>query len=184
MIVLLNLKISSLFLLLFVIGCASPADMNSMVVSKSPSERINLPPEIKGAFTINRVGGGEETNPLWTSEVDNTSFRGAFERSLDATGLLGGINTAKYSIEADLKNLEQPLFGLDFTLTSTVNYVVRNLKNKDVWFDKNITSSFTATISDAFAGITRLKLANEGSIRENISTFIDEMIQQAPKQKQ
>jgi len=63
-IVLLNLKISSLFLLLFVIGCASPADMNSMVVSKSPSERINLPPEIKGAFTINRVGGGEETNPL------------------------------------------------------------------------------------------------------------------------
>lgn len=174
-----NSRFIALALLVFAVGCASPADMNSMVVSKSPGERINLPPEVKGAFIVERVGGGEETNPLWTSEVDNTSFRGALERSLEGSGLLGGTNTAEHSIEADLLNLEQPLIGLDLTVTSTVNYVVRNQKTGEVWFDENITKSFTATFSDAFVAITRLKLANEGSIRENISTFIDEISQQA-----
>ena len=125
-----------------------------MVVSKPPGERINLPPEVKGAFFVERVGGGEETNPLWTSQVDNMAFRGALERSLEGSGLLGGTNTAQHSIEADLINLEQPLIGLDLKVTSTVNYVVRNLNTKDVWFDESITKSFTATFNDAFVAIT------------------------------
>lgn len=163
-----------------VVGCASPADMNSMIVGKSPTERLSLPDVAKGAFTVTKVGGGEETNPLWTSEVDNASFRGALVRSLDDSGLGGGLNTAKHEVEANLVSMDQPLFGLDFTVTSTVNYIVRNAKTKAVWMDERINASYTATVGDAFIAITRLKLANEGAIRENLRIFIDEVVKRMP----
>jgi hypothetical protein len=167
--------------ILFLTACASPADMNSMVVSKPPAERINLPTTVQKAFSVARVSGGEETNPLWTSQVDAVSFQGALERSLESSGLLGGGNTAKHSIEATLRNLDQPLIGLDMTVTSTVNYTIRDMGSKTVWFDENISASYTATFSDAFVALTRLKLANEGSIRENITAFIDDLIKKTPQ---
>lgn len=38
-----------------------------------------------------------------------------------------------------------------------------------------ITSSFTGTMSDAFAGVTRLRLATEGAARNNIRDAIAQM---------
>jgi len=149
-----------------------------MVVSKPAAERIGLPKQVQQSLMVVRVSGGEETNPLWTSQVSSTAFRGALERSLDASGLLGGSNSAKHGIEATLRSLDQPLIGLDMTVNSNVSYAVRDLKTKEVWFEESIPASYTATMGDAFVGVTRLKLANEGSVRENIKAFIEEIILQ------
>ena len=40
-------------------------------------------------------------------------------------------------------------------------------------WEQTIVSPYTATISDAFIGIERLKLANEGAIRESIKSGIE-----------
>ena len=50
------------------------------------------------------------------------------------------------------------------------------LETKDVTFDQKISASYTATFGDAAYGPTRLKLANEGSIRENIRQFIEKLL--------
>ena len=45
-------------------------------------------------------------------------------------------------------------------------------RGKLVWEDQT-NRPFTATVGDAFAGTVRLKLANEGAIRENIKAGLE-----------
>jgi hypothetical protein len=44
-----------------------------------------------------------------------------------------------------------------------------------VAYDDIITASYKATMGDAFSGVHRLKLANEGSIRANIAVFLQHL---------
>ena len=68
------------------------------------------------------------------------------------------------------------MFGFSFTVTSTADYLLRNNETKDITFDQKISASYTLTFGDAAYGPTRLKLANEGSIRENIRQFIEKLL--------
>ena len=68
------------------------------------------------------------------------------------------------------------MFGFSFTVTSTADYLLRNNETKDITFDQKISASYTAIFGDAAYGPTRLKLANEGSIRENIRQFIEKLL--------
>ena len=47
-------------------------------------------------------------------------------------------------------------------------------EDKSIVFQKTIKSPYTATIGDAFVGMTRLTLANEGSAKENIYKLLKE----------
>ncbi|MCS6780659.1 MAG: hypothetical protein NZ555_13270 [Geminicoccaceae bacterium] len=40
-----------------------------------------------------------------------------------------------------------------------------------------VIESYTATFADAALGVERLRLANEGSMRRNIETFIDRLVE-------
>lgn len=82
---------------------------------------------------------------------------------------------AKYSIDANLQDLKQPVFGLTFDVVSTVLYTV-TADGKQSQFP--VVATGTATTSDAFIGIERLRLANERSIRENIKTFLNMLSEQ------
>lgn len=61
------------------------------------------------------------------------------------------------------------------TVTMTVRYTLLDYSSNDVIYRKDITKPYTATMSDTFAGITRLRMANEGSARKNIHTFLKEL---------
>ena len=122
------------------------------------------------------VTGGESTNPMWTSEVGNAEFREALRQSLRANGLLGGEGQpATYGLSAELMEVSQPLFGFDLTVTSSVHYIVTEVASNAVAFDETVTASHTSTVGDAFVAVERLRLANEGSIKENIRVFIDKL---------
>jgi hypothetical protein len=69
--------------------------------------------------------------------------------------------------------VKQPLIGLDTTVTTTVRYVVVDTMSNQAVFDQVITTPYTAKLTDQFIGFERLRLANEGSVRENITKFID-----------
>jgi len=51
---------------------------------------------------------------------------------------------------------------------------IDNYEDKSIVFQKTIKSPYTATVSDAFVRVERLKLANEGSAKENIYKFLKE----------
>ena len=116
---------------------------------------------------------------MWTSEVGNAEFHEALRLSLHANGLLGSEGQpAKFGLYAELMEVSQPLFGFDLTVTSNVHYVVTDTASGAVAFDEIITASHTATVGDAFVAVERLRLANEGSVKENIRVFIDKLLRQ------
>lgn len=120
---------------------------------------------------ISTVTGGEKTNPAWTSEIDNDAFSGAIKESLLEQGLLSG--KGRYQLEVILLEVIQPLFGLNFTVTTHVKYILTDRQNDDaVILNETIVAPYTATIGDAFAAIKRLRLANEGSGKANIAGLL------------
>jgi len=75
-----------------------------------------------------------------------------------------------------LISLDQPFIGLDLKVTATVEYSLEERSTGKKVFTKTISTPFTATFSDAALAFERLKIANEGAVRENIEKIIDELL--------
>lgn len=76
--------------------------------------------------------------------------------------------------------LVQPIMGFNMKVTSHVNYSVLEAQSGVSYFLTTVTAPYTAKVGDALAGIKRLRLANDGSIRTNIQTFINEFLAHNP----
>ncbi len=163
--------------LLLAAGCASEASVQGMTVSAPAAAAFETPDQLEHAISIRSVAGGEETNPMWTSEVGNEEFHAALEASLRNNSLLAQEAPGQFALDAELIDVEQPLFGFDTEVTSTVQYRLDPADENNEPYEDRVTQSYTATTSDSWYGVERLRLANEGSIRTNIQTFIDRLIE-------
>ena len=170
---------SLIFLCAALSACASPAEVQNMVVTKSSVSVSGKETPFSNAILIKQVDGGEDTNPLWTSEVGKSGFREALRSSMQQTGFLASSASAtKFDLHATLSKVAQPLVGLNFTVTSYVRYRLIQRSTLKTWFDEEVSAAYTATFGDSLLGVQRLRLANEGSIRENIRLFIQRLAQQ------
>lgn len=161
----------SLFFLLLT-GCASSAKIEGMTVAETQARANTYAPALQDNLQLSEVKGGQETNPMWTSEIGGPEFQAALQQSLDNAGLLSAGDKAPYSLRANLVRVDQPMFGLDFEVTSEVEYtLVDNATGKEL-LRETLRTPFTAGVGDAFAAVKRLRLANEGSARENISALL------------
>jgi hypothetical protein len=152
-------------------GCASPSKPINMTVTGSQARANSYDAQLQKNVQLSEVNGGEKTNPLWTSEIDGADFRVALQQSLDNANLLGNAS-ATYALRANLLRVEQPMFGLDFEVTSEVEYTLTETASGKVVFREIIRAPFTAGVGDAFMAIKRLRLANEGSARQNIDALL------------
>jgi hypothetical protein len=160
-------------------GCASAADPGAMTVSATDSAQP-FPAALQHNMCVRNVTGGESTNPLWVSKVDDNGFRSALNSTLTATGLAASSSNCPYPIDANLLGLSQPAIGFDMTVTSHVNYKVYDSSGQPLLL-ATIDAPYTAKVSDAFVAAQRLKLANEGAIRESITQFLDKLRDSNPK---
>jgi len=154
-------------------GCATPADPAKMSVNTTTAD-TNFPPPLHEAMCVRSVTGGEETNPMWVSKVSSQDFQTALTNSMNSAGLGAASGGCKYQVDVNLLGLSQPSMGFDMTVTAHVNYKVYDGAGKPVLLE-TLSSAYTATVSDAFAGITRLRLANEGAVRTSISDFFGKL---------
>jgi hypothetical protein len=154
-------------------GCAQGARVEQM--SAAPTTALPSGSALQHAVQINGVSGGTETNPLWMSKVGNAEFQSALQSSLGAAGLLAN-GQGRYQLNAKLEALHQPFAGFDLTVHSQVRYNLTDLTTNKPIFDRQIDADYTATVGDAFIAVERLRLANEGSIKKNIQTFMDQLI--------
>lgn len=153
-------------------GCASSAKIDGMTVADNQAQALQFDQPLHDNLQLSEVKGGQKTNPLWTSEIDGADFRAALSQSLDNAGLLSTSSDAPYTLRASLLKVEQPLFGLDFEVTTEVEYsLVESASGKEV-FREILRTPFTAGVSDAFIAIKRLRLANEGAAKENIAALL------------
>lgn len=167
----------TLFVGLFVLSaaaCAQPATVGAMATGDLALNTPAGSPLLEG-MCVGSVTGGQATNPLWVSKVDNNAFVGALRASLLANGLSAPENDCDFAVTAELASIKQPLIGISMTVTASVNYAVQRNGADEPEFETNATLPFTAKFSDAAIGAIRLRIANEGAIRVNIETMLREL---------
>ena len=155
-------------------ACAQAARPGALVAPLAQNNILPAGDPLVGSTKVGSVTGGQETSPLWTSEISNEAFKTALEQSLQLNTVLGDSN-APQTVNAELVSVDQPLIGASLTVTTTVAYKVTD-SSGNVIFDEHIETPYTAAFSDAFLGVERLRLANEGSAQANIAAFIDKFI--------
>lgn len=158
-------KISVIGLLLA--GCAEPARQESMLPGQIAPASASNP--YRNSISSVSGFGGEETNPMMTSEISGADFQSALRQSLQMAGFYS--ESGNLSLRADILSVEQPAFGFDVTVSMTVRYNLIDRRGRII-FDETLKSTYKAEFSEAFAGVERLRKANEGAARENISLFI------------
>jgi hypothetical protein len=164
-------------------ACATSADPHAMTLATpaDASAQKPFPAPLLHAMCVRNVTGGEKTNPLWVSKVDDDGFKAALSTSLDGAGLSASAPSGcTFPIDANLLGLSQPAMGFDMTVTSHVNYKVYDSSGAPFVL-ATIDAPFTAKMGDAFVGVERLKKANEGSIRASIGQFFDKLRDSSPK---
>ncbi len=170
----------SILLLTSLAACASGARSGAMTAPVTEATVISDTSSLKKAITVGDVTGGSKTNPLWTSEVGNPEFKTALEQSLTLNAMYE-TEHPRYRLEAKLVELNQPLVGFDATVGSRVFYRLGNAEDNDLVYEKEISCEYTANFSDALLGVERLRLANEGSMKKNISLFLEELVAEFKK---
>lgn len=156
-------------------ACASPARMNAMIPERTEATLISESSPLAKALEIGAVSGGEETNPMWTSEVGNPEFKEALKNALANHAMLSE-GAGRYKLTATMTSVDQPIFGASFTVTASVRYHLIEVSSGTTVFDQTITEPYTANFSDAFLAVERLRLANEGAMRVNIGTFLKALV--------
>jgi len=168
-------SITVLALAILMSGCASGARTGCMTMSVTADTIVSESSPLHSTIKIGTVTGGKETNPLWKSNVSNENFRQALEQSLSLETMITS-KEPRYLINADLIDLDQPFVGTSMTVTARVHYTVVGNSDQDMKLDETVVTPYTAKFSDSFLGVERLRLANEGAIRENIHAMIVKLI--------
>ena len=156
--------------IVYLSGCASGAKIENMVYQ---GEQKTYPEELHNNVGLSNISGGQETNPLWTSEISNEAFYGALTSSLLAQGLLS--DDGRYKLVVKMLSVDQPILGLDLEVTTRVQYILTDSTNNAVVLDEVVIAPYIATFSDAAFAIERLRLANEGSGKKNIEGLLEKL---------
>jgi hypothetical protein len=158
----------ALLLAVFVLlltGCASPASREAMTVPAATTTK-----KFPSSVTVT-VTGGSETGAMDSSNISNADFKAAIEKSIADTALFKSVVQGKggdVELNVMIAKISKPVFGFTFTVDLEAGWSLVRASDKVVLMRKSISSSFTATTSDAFAAVTRLRLAVEGAARQNI----------------
>lgn len=147
-------------------GCATPAQSSAMMPTLTA-------PVTKHAGSVSvAVTGGSTTTATTASQISNEDFAAALEKSILQSGLFSRVvpsgSFSGYQLAVQIVRLDQPMFGFSMTATVEANWTLTNLDNNAVVWRKAVVSSYTAKTGEAFAGVTRLRLATEGAARNNI----------------
>ncbi len=157
-------------LLLPLAACASRPEA---MVASAPSEARSLvhSSPLFQSTAVGVVSKASEEGKSWEF-VSEGLFREGLQQSLGATGLLATDRAPTYVVDVVLVDTDQPIFGMDFTVTSTIDYTIRDKRTANTMYQERVVAPFTAKFSDAFVGGERARIANEGSMRANIEKFL------------
>lgn len=152
-------------------GCATGARPEAMV-----AEKVAIAHPSSSDVSI-VVSGGKATSSTGASQISDDAFAQALRDSITSSGLFSAItaNGGRYKLTAFIGKVDQPMMGFSLTVKMEVSYTLADTQsNRSVW-SKNVASEYTAKVSDAFAAVERLRLANEGAAKANIHQAITEM---------
>ena len=146
-------------------GCASPADRSAMTPQNIVLSKHY--PYSLGVLTH----GGSETGAMDSSNIANADLKAAIEAAVTESKLFKTVvqsNDGDYELSVRVTSLSKPLFGGTFTVDLETAWSLTKVSDRSVAMRKSVKSTGTATMSDALAGVTRLRMAVEAASRNNI----------------
>lgn len=155
-------------------ACATGARIDAMTASPSSMAPIAPSSPGFGAISLGTVTGGRETNPFGRSQVSDEDFRAALAQSLAASRLTAA-GAGRYRLDAELVELDQPLIGLDITVTARVRYTLTPANGGAPRFDQMVETPYTAAFGEDVYGVERFRLADEGAMRANIESAMEKL---------
>lgn len=153
-------------------GCATPATHEGMI----PTD-YDAPTRHSQTVSV-KVGGGQETSAMGKSQISDEAFANALVESITRSQVFSKVIQGKggdYELNVGIISMEQPTFGMSFTVRMEAGWTLKNAATGAVVWQKAIKSEHTATTGDALVGATRLRLANEGAARNNIKQGLAEI---------
>ena len=162
-------------MLLLVQGCAAikPEAMVpptfALVNRHTGSVSVTVPQETKNPI----FGEGH-----WTSEITAGTFAESLNRALKGSGLFSNVareQEADYNLNVSFVGCTEPNMALNMTVSLVTKWILTRRATGEDLFRENIATTYTAKLGRAFAGGTRLRLANEGAGRENIQEGIQRL---------
>ena len=159
----------------FTVGCSTGAKMQNMAYMGMAGDNQKFDEDLNKSVDVKESTGGKDTNPAWTPQISNTEFTGAVRLSLSSRGLYS--ENGRYKLSIEMIEIDQPMFGFDMTVTTHTRYTLTDSKTNSVLFDEVIIAPYTAKMGEAFLGNERLRIANEGSGKENIKQLINKLMQ-------
>ena len=151
-------------------GCGTSADPAHMAVQSTPANS-NFPDALHHVMCVRHVAGREDTSTFWGTLVSDQDFNDALTATLQAAGLAASGAACKYPIDVNVLGVVQYNHMFSMDVTSHLNYKVYDAAGQPVLLE---TISAAAS-SDATFGPVRIKRANEGSIRDSISQFLEKL---------
>lgn len=152
--------------LLTLSGCATPVSHEALVpvsmeVAKHHAQSVAVV-----------ASGGTETSAAGKPQVSDTELQQAVAAAITQTKTFSKVVDGKngdYVLTVSMFNLTQPSFGFSFTVTAEMGWTLTRADTGAKVWQESIKSEHTASATDAFSGATRLKMATEGAIRNNVT---------------
>ncbi|MGH8536880.1 MAG: hypothetical protein ACREXM_10555 [Gammaproteobacteria bacterium] len=154
-------------------GCAQGPEVPAMVPDIDAGSSVSS----RKTIAISRALGGKETNFFMTSEIDNEGFRKALKIALEKSGLF---RIVFIDLSGDYvlypKIVFQDVFpGLSTRSVFKVDYrIVDGWSEKELW-QRRVISTYDAPLAEALYGVSRVRKAHEGSVRENIRSLLTQL---------
>ncbi|MBP9804279.1 MAG: hypothetical protein KBE22_05165 [Candidatus Accumulibacter sp.] len=146
-------------------GCATPTTSQGMTPTAiQTAARHDKTVSLK-------VSGGQETEAIGKSQISNAAYAQALTDAINNSKIFSSViqgNGGDYLLTVTIFNMDQPSFGLTFTVKMEAGWQLKRVSDGSMVWQESIKSENTATTGDAFAAVTRLRLATEGAARKNI----------------
>lgn len=147
-------------------GCASPAGPQGMVAT---APMASFGKQVAGSVTV-RTSGGKATGAMDSSNIADADLKAAVERSITESALFRQVlpEGGDYLLSIGVSQLLKPMWGSTFTVEVEMGWTLQRPGGGEPLLRKLVKSSGTATGGDAFVGVTRLRIALERAVQDNI----------------
>lgn len=160
--------------LLMLGGCTSAPTPAAMKAVRAPS--VTVVKKAPGGVIVD-TRGGTDTSTLGGIGISNADLKSAIDASLADAAIFDdkGGSPNRYALTAVVANFVKPTFGASFTVDLEIGWTLIDTQTGTTMLRKPILSTHTATMSDAMAGVTRIRLAVEGAVRKNVEMAVQEL---------
>lgn len=170
------MRLRALLVVLALVSTGCPATLKPEAMTPQVSVSVHR----NASDVAIAVFGATDLSAMKPIHITDEDFAEALGSSIENSGLFRKAlrdTPGTYQLQATFVQLDEQIFGIAMTASLEVSYALAQTSPKRILWEKKISSSHTASMSDSVISITRLQLATEGAARKNIEQAIQEIAQ-------